>query len=456
MKIVIVGAGNVGYTVARSLSAEGKDVVIVERNGALADRIEADLDVSVVRGNGARPAVLEKAGISRAGGTDADVLIACTDRDETNLMACWLAKLGGVPHVFARVTDMEFTDTPDWAADLGIDMMLSPERTLSREIASLLRFNAAVHSSQLSNDRTGSFAFRVEESSPICGMSLSELGQKYPSLGAVMVYVERGGTGFIPDGSWTAQAGDLCFSVALYDRVNDLQKLFDEEHHKRLSRVIIVGGGKLGTNLAHRLSNGGVEVTLVDKNLEKCTRLAREFPSVKVINGDGLDRELMIQLGVDKADGVVAATANDELNAMIACLANVQDEVKTIAVVRKDVYKELETRLPLDVMVNPNATLASAFLRYIRYPNSAKTFSLIDRIGAEMVEITIRPDSPVAGKRVMDLRLKRGIIIAVIKRGESYLVPSGRDELHEGDVISLFAMAEDMPEAMKFFGVERT
>lgn len=455
MKIVVVGAGNVGCTVARTLSAEGRDVVIIERDAETAARLEEEQDVSVVRGNGARPAVLEKAGVVKGGNVDA--LIACTDRDETNLMACWLSKRAGVRQVLARVRDLEFTDTPDWAEDLGIDVLASPERSLSREIASLLRFNAAVHSSELFNGRAGSFAFRVEADSPICGMSLRELGVKYPGLGAIIVYVERGDDGFVPSGDWTAREGDLCFAVTLHERVPALMRLFDVEHHKRLSRVIIVGGGKLGANLAHRLSSNvpRVETTLVEKDLEKCARLAREFPDVKVINGDGMDKDLMLQLGVDKANGVVAATSNDEMNVIIAALANVQEDVKTIAVVRKDVYEDLEGKLPVDVLVNPNKTLASTFLRYIRYPNSAGMLSLIDRIGAEMLEFLLRPGNPAVGKRIMDLNLRKGILIAIIKRGGKYLVPGGAETLLEGDVISVFAMAEMMPEAMRFFKVDQ-
>ena len=441
-------------TLARTLSEDAHDVVVVDRNEDLATRIAEELDVSVVRGNGSRPDVLAQAGVVKDGGVD--VLIACTDRDETNLMACWLAKRAGVPRVLSRVRDLEFTDTPDWAQDLGIDVMASPERSLSREIASLLRFNAAVHTSELFNGRAGSFAFHVEKDSPICGLSLRELGLKYPQLGAIVVYVERGEDGFVPSGEWTAQEGDVCFVVTLHERVTAIQKLFDVERQKRLSRVIIVGGGKLGTNLAKRLCSNvpKVETTLVEKNLEKCERLAREFPDVKVINGDGMDSDLMKQLGVDKANGVVAATSNDELNVIIAALANINENVKTVAVVRKDVYKELEDRLPVDVLVNPNRTLANTFLRYIRYPSSAGMLSLIDRIGAEMLEFLLRPGNPAVGKRIMDLNLPRGILIAVIKRGGKYLVPGGAETLQEGDVISVFAMSEKMPEAMHFFKVD--
>ncbi len=451
MKIVVVGAGNVGCTVASALSAEGKDVVIIERDPETAEKIENEQDVSVIRGNGARPTVLESAGVVADG--DVDCLIACTDRDETNLMACWLAKRAGVPRVLSRVRDLEFTDTPDWARELGIDVMASPERSLSREISSLLTFNAAVHSSELFGGRAGSFAFPVEADSPICGMSLREVGQKYPDFGAVMVYVERGEDGFVPSGDWVAKEGDLCFLVTLNERVSRVQGLFDVEGNRSLSRVIIVGGGKLGANLAHRLSDNfpRIEVTLVDKNMQKCERLAQEYSSVQVVNGDGMDKRLLMQLGADRADGLVATTANDEMNVIVASLAKVLECRKTIAVVRNSVYDELESALPVDVLLNPNITLASTFLRHIRYPNTAGILSLIDRIGAEMLEFVLKPGNPVLDRRIMDLKLPKGILIAMIKRGSSYLVPGGSEILRQGDLISIFAMADLMPEAMRIF-----
>ncbi|MDY3868187.1 MAG: Trk system potassium transporter TrkA [Pyramidobacter sp.] len=451
MKIVVVGAGNVGCTVASSLAADGRDVIIIERDPEIAEKIENEQDVSVIRGNGARPTVLESAGVVPGGGVEC--LIACTDRDETNLMACWLAKRAGVPRVLSRVRDMEFTDTPAWAHELGIDVMASPERSLSREISSLLTFNAAVHSTEILGGRAGSFAFRVESDSPICGMSLREVGQKYPGFGAVMVYVERGEDGFVPSGDWVAQEGDLCFLVTLNERVPQVQRLFDAENNRTLSRVIIIGGGKLGANLARRLSDNfpRLEVTLVDNNMEKCERLAREYSSVQVVHGDGMDKRLLMQLGIDRADGLVAATADDEMNTIIASLASVLECRKTIAVVRNAVYDELEGALPVDVFLNPNVTLASTFLRHIRYPNTAGILSLIDRIGAEMLEFVLKDGNPVIGRRIMDLDLPKGILIAMIRRGSAYLVPGGGETLHSGDVISIFAMTELMPEAMRIF-----
>lgn len=454
MKIVIVGAGTVGFTVAKTLSAEGHDVTVVERDQTVAERIKEEEDVAVFCGNGARPATLEQVGVGT--NSNVDYLVACTDRDEVNLMACWLAKRAGVKRVLSRVRDLEFTDTPAWAHELGIDVMSSPERSLSREIENLLVLNAAVHTTELTNSKAGSYAFWVEKNSQICGLSLKEVGMRWPDLGAVMVYVERSGVGAVPSGDWVAEPNDLCFFVCLQDKVLLLQSLFHHSVHRQLSRVLIVGGGKLGTNLAGHLClrYPRNDIVIIDSNMAKCERLAAEYPKVAIINGDGFDEKLLRQEGVDGADGVVSATGNDEMNVMISILAKKLGARKTISVVRKKVYHTMEADLPVDVLLNPNDALASVFLRHIRYPQSAGVLSLIDRIGAEMLEFVLSRDNPVVGRRIMDLQLPKGVLIAMINRCGEAVVPHGSDVLEAGDVISLFAMHDLMSRASRILGVE--
>ncbi|EEX48238.1 K+ transport system, NAD-binding component [Jonquetella anthropi DSM 22815] len=453
MKIVVVGAGDVGAFVAKSLSEEGHDVVVVEQDPDRADLMKETQDVAVVQGNGARPIVLEQAGVSK--GNDVDALIACTNRDEVNLMAGWLGKRAGVRQVLARVRDLEFTDTPGWAKELGIDMLHSPERALTREIMSLLEVTAALHSTDMAGGLAGSFAFRVEDRSPVCGRSLQEVGVAYPDLGAVVVYVERNGEGFLPDGQWRAQAGDLCFLVCLKERAMKAQALFHPGRTKRLGRVVVVGGGKQGANLARGILRRypGLETVLVDLRHDKCVKLAGEMPDLEVINGDGREAELLINAGVQSADGLVATTDSDEQNIVIAALAGTLGCRKTVAVARRRGYSRLRSVLPVDVLLNPNETLASSFLRHVRYPRSAGVLSLIDRIGAETLEFTLPEDSPLAGRAVMDLGLDRGALIALVSRGGGLIVPNGRTTLLAGDVITLFASGGLMPKAMRLFGL---
>lgn len=444
-----------GYRVAKSLSSEGHDVVVVESDVARAEQVENHQDVSVVQGNGARPAVLEKAGVLSP--SDVDYLIACTNRDEVNLMAGWLAKRAGVGRVISRVRDLEFTDTPAWARELGIDVMSSPERSLSREIESLLTVNAALHSTDIFDGKAASYAFRVESDSPICGRSLSEIGARFPEMRAIVVYVERGEEHFVPSGQWVAQEGDLCFLVCPNPDVMTVQHLFHPGDQRRLRRVIIVGGGKLGANLVRRMIRRypGLELVLVDSSHAKCVKLAGEFPDVQVLMGDGFDEAVLHDAGVNSADGLVVTTENDELNVMIGILGKKLGCSKTVAVVRKSVYSHMGSSLPVDVLLNPDETLAAIFLRHVRYPKSARALYLIDRIGAEMIEVTLQAENTVVGQAIMDLGLPRGVLIAMIFRAGETLVPNGSTVLCAGDVISLFATRGLMPRAVSFFEGQR-
>lgn len=447
MKVVIVGAGMVGTALASALAQDGHDLVVVEQDEDRAAALEASVDAQVIRGNGARPAVLEKAGVTVGG--DVDVVIGCANRDEVNLMAGWLAKRAGVKQVMTRARDLEFTDSPLWAHDLGIDVMTSPERALSREILSLLQVSAAVHSLELKEGRAGSFAFRVEPTSPIKGKSLAQVGRAHPELEAIIVFVQRGAEGFVPDGSWLAQEGDVCYVVTTSQHVLGVQRLFHYESQRTLSQVMIVGGGKLGAHLAGLLEKqaGGVQVLLIDRDLEKCRKLAAEYEGVEVIHGDGLDKALLRDLGVARADGLVVTTDSDELNVMIGSLGRHLGCAKTISVVRNKVYEDLAPLLPVDALINPHETLAAIFLRHVRYPQSAGAMTLIDRIDAEMVEVTVDEASPYVGQTIAQMGLPKGALIAMISRKKRMLVPNGSTVLKAGDVVSLFASRSQMAAA---------
>ncbi|EFC90979.1 TrkA-N domain protein [Dethiosulfovibrio peptidovorans DSM 11002] len=455
MKVVIVGAGNVGYSIARSLSLEGHDIVVVERDLEVGSKVENELDVSVVIGNGSRPPVLEQAGIKS--GCDVDFLVACTDRDEVNIMACWVGKRCGVKRVISRARGMEYTDTPQWATFLGIDVMNSPERSVARDIDDLLAVSAAVHATELFDGKAGSYAFRVGSDSPIVGMTLSEVGQEYPNLSAVMVYVERGNKGFVPSGDWVAMEGDLCFMVSFKDRVFHLQELFHPSSGKGLRRVMIVGGGKLGAHLARRLVRRypGIDVKILDKNREKCDKLAEEMPRVTVLFGDGTDERLLLHEGIEDIDGFVATTDSDELNMILTVLADRMKARKTVAVVHKELYSRLAEDMPIDSVVNPNESLASLILRHVRYPETAGSLSLIDRIGAEMLEVTIPKDSPVVGKKLMDVGLPKGVLFAMVNRKGNIILPRGDMVIKGEDTVSIFATGDLLPRALRILGIQK-
>lgn len=453
MRIVIVGAGEVGYSVARNLSADGHDIVIVEEDEERAAQAEETLDVMVVNGNGARPSVLAKAGIT---GKKSDVmmLIACTNRDEVNLMACWIAKRSGVPHVIARAVGLEFTDNESWANDLGIDMLVSPERSVAKDIEELLEVRAALHTTEIAGGRAGIYLFRVAQDSPLCGLPLYEIRKRNPKMIMLVVWVKSGEDSFVPKASYALQPGDLCYTMCYRSQILEIERLFQPAKSKRLKRVFIIGAGKIGHQTAERLLAHirGIDLRIVDEDRAKCEKFAGELPRAMILCGNGADAEFLKSEGITDADGCVAATEHDETNLMLAVLAKTLGVSKSIAVVRNHNYLGMTNHIPVDAIVNRNQTLADVITRSVRYPGTSNVLTVLEEISAEAVETTVASGSAADGKKLMELTMPEGSLIGLLDRGGEMLIPTGQTELRGGDKIIIFGTAASMEEALAIFG----
>lgn len=455
MNTVIVGAGEVGRNIAGTLANEGHNVYLVEQDEDRARTADEELDVRVIRGNGARPQVLSEAGISESTGKDVDLLLACTDRDEVNMLSCWIAHRSGVKRVISRVRNLEFTDSPTWGKKLGIDIMISPERSVAREILELLAVSSAARTAELLDGRAAIYAFKVAEGSPLAGKSLKDIRIEYKNLVAVFVYVEReGGNDIVPDGDTVINSGDLCYVVTYKEAVWLLEKLFQLKTSRALKKVFIVGGGKLGFQTAQRIRSEypHAEIRLIDSDVNKCAKLAEEFGGdVIVLNGDGADKNLLSGEGISDADGYVCATESDEINLIYAAIAKSLGVGKSIAVVRRRMYQNMTDLMPVDALVDPNEALASVILRTIRYPGHTRALSVIEKINAEMIEIVLPKNHKLAGRPLSELKLPRGVLLALIGRDKLIFVPTGATNLKAGDRIILFASTNLMPEAIALF-----
>lgn len=453
MKIIIIGAGNVGYSLAENLSGAGHDIVVVESREEYARHLEDELDVKVVVGNGAKLSVLAEAGVVE--GSHIDYLIACSDKDEVNIMACWQAKQSGVERVISRATSLEYTESPEWFKTLGLDLVLSPERTIARDIEEMIWVNSAIHTTEFFDGEAGSYAFRVTEDSEILGKSLKQVAGENDRLDAVFVYVKRDREGFTPSGDWVAQKGDLCYAITFKSQSKKLEKLFSSDNPKRIRRIMIVGGGKIGTFLIKRLTlnHPQLDIKVIEKDRPTCHRLAIEFPNITVLNGDGLDDKLLRHEGVDVMDGFVAATGSDELNMLLAILGKSLQTGKSIAIVRNKTVANLANDLPIDAVINPNESLASVIMRHIRYPESAGTLSLIDGINSEILEIKVPENSPVIGHAIASLSVPKGTIFAMIMRNRKVIIPNGDTKIEHNDTILVFSTQKNMAKLAKQLGL---
>ena len=455
-KIVIVGAGEVGRSVARTLTGEGWDVCIVEKNEAQADNVKSELDIQVIIGNGARPQVLAQTGINQG---EVQMLIACTNRDEVNILSCWIAHNAGIEYVISRVKNLEFTDTPDWGKRLGVEFMLSPERSIAREVIGLLEVSAATHAAELLDGRAGLYTLKISPNSPLVNMALKDIRPKFPDLTAVFVHVthEDGNSG-VPNGFTVLKANDVCYVVTYKQSAGLLQEIFNPavEAKRRLRKIFVVGGGKLGTQITQAIKRdfGNVSLRLIERNSEKTEKLSEELGEALVINADGADKTMLTEEGIEDADGYICATDSDELNLIYCALAKKMGAKKTIAVVKRKDYQNLTDCMPVDAIVDPNESLANLILRVVHYPRHTLAFSMIETIDAEMLEVVLHEDVELVGKTLAQIKLKKGVVVALLGRGERILVPTGATQLLAGDRVILFALTSMMPQAAKLFGAD--
>lgn len=455
LNIVIVGAGEVGRSVAKTLSGEGNNIYLVESNEAQAKSAGEELDVQIIQGNGARPNVLAQAGVAPAG--DVDLLIACTNRDEVNMLSCWIAHSAGVPNVISRARSLEFTDSADWGRKLGINVMISPERSIAREIISLLEVSSATHAAELLDGKAALYTLKVAEDSPLVNMALKDLRSAYPDLIAVFVHVEHeDGVAGVPNGFTVLKANDVCYIVTYRKSAELLQNLFHPSKRSSLKKLFVVGGGKLGTQIVQAVKKdfGNVSLRLIDSDPDKCRKLSEELGEALVLNCDGIDKKVLSDEGIEEADAYVCATDSDELNLIYSAMAKGMGAKKTIAIVKRREYQELTQSMPVDVIVDPNEALANLILRVVHYPRHTKAFSIIERINAEMLEVVLHADNELIGKTLAQIKLKKGVVVALLGRGEQVLIPTGATELLAEDRVILFSLTSMMPEAAKLFGAE--
>ncbi|MBQ7169754.1 MAG: Trk system potassium transporter TrkA [Synergistaceae bacterium] len=456
--IVIVGAGEIGRSVAKRLTEENHNVYLVENNQTNAKSAEDDLDVEVIKGNGARPQVLAQAGVVPGG--DVDMLIACTNRDEVNMLSCWIAHSAGVKQVISRTRSLEFTDSPDWGRKLGIDTMISPERSIAREIMGLLEVTGATHAAELLDRRAALYTLKIADNSPLDGVALKDIRTKFPGLVAVLVYVEHSdGTSGVPNGFTVLKAGDTCWAVTYKKSITLIQELFQPGNTvniRRNRKIFIVGGGKLGSQIALMIKRdfSNTSLRIIDSNSERCARLSEEFGDDLVLNTDGADMRTLYEEGIDGADAYICATNYDELNIIYCVMAKTMGAKKTIAVVKRKDYQLLSDTLPVDAIVDPNASLANVILKYVRYKDHALAYSMIERIGAEMLEVVLPPEVPLCGKTLAEIKLQKGAVVALIGRGDDVLLPTGATKLLPHDHVILFALTDMMPDTAKLFGAD--
>lgn len=448
MRVLVVGAGEVGFHLAQRLSEEHQDVVVIESDPERADHASQQLDVQTVVGNGASLSALEQASVRQA-----SMLLAVTSRDEVNLIACLAAKRLGVPYTVARISNPDYyeADSVLSGEQMGIDLMVNPERECARETFQLLQSAAFTEVAEFADGRVRLVGLRVKEGAPVAGRTIRELREQFESgYHYVTAAIVRDGETIIPKAESTIEAGDHIYLLAPTSEVQDIPPLAGYDR-SQLKRVMIAGGSTEGQYIAELLEENGVTCTILDRDRRRCVELAEKLPKSLVLHGDATDLELLEMEGISGNDGFVAATGNDETNLLSSLLAKEAGARKVLSLVHKFEYLKLVPAVGVDASVSPRISTVNAILRRVRR-GRVMTVATLSGIEAEAIEFEVKNDSRISGQALRDVDFPKTAVVGIILRGEQIILPRGHDVLRPGDDVIVFAMPEAIAQVEALFG----
>lgn len=440
MRILVVGDGKVGHTIAENLAREAHDVVIVDRSEEVLRRSEDTLDVMCVRGNGANAATLVEAGADKA-----DIIIAATAGDETNMLCCLMAKRLGAKYAIARIRDPEYNESLTMLQrELGIDLAVNPERATALEISRLLRFPFASNIESFAKGRVEMVEFRAQEKDAVVGIPLHQLSSRLRGIPQVLyAAVERGGEVIIPNGNFVIRADDRVHVAADMVTITAYFR-FLGKNSLRVKNVMLLGGGRISYYLARMIVPMGIHVSMTEINEQKAHALSEALPEVNVIYGDGTDQELLEQEGLRQMDAFVSLCDRDEENLMTGLYAVRQGVPKVVVKNNRVAYADIISAMGLDSIVSPKEITCANILRYVRARENA-TGTKVERLyklvngKAEALEFIARPNDPYIGIPLKNLTMRSGTLVAVIVRKGKVIVPFGNDYIESGDSVVIIA-----------------
>ncbi len=433
MKIVIIGCGKVGTSIARELNTSGHDITVVDNNSAAVRRLSESLDVMGIEGNGATYEAL-----SEAGAETADLVIAATARDEVNLYACLMARAAGVPHTIARVRSPEYTDDLYRVKDqLRLSMSINPELTEAIEISRLLRFSGALEIDSFAKGAVELIKVLVPPNSPLCDKKISQIDTL---KGRVRICtVERGNEVYIANGETCIKAGDKASIVA---KPEIAAKFFKKSGFNigRSRDVILLGGGKVSFYLAQRLIKSGANVKIIERNEQRCNLLSSMLHDAMIIHGDCMDQELLLSEGIESADGVAALMDYDEENILISLYIKSVSHAKIITKINNESFDTIISNLGLESVISPKTLTGEYIARYIRamqnsLGSNVETLYRLHEDRVEALEFRAKSNSRTVDTPLMQLDLKDDLQVICISRGGKIILPQGSDVIKPDDSV---------------------
>lgn len=453
MKVIICGAGQVGWQIARHLSGEKNDVTVVDNNPELVRRATNTLDVQGIAGFASYPDVLD-----RAGARDADMIIAATHSDEVNMVTCQVAhSVFAIPRKIARLRSQSYLEaiySDLYRRDhMPIDVVISPEQEVAEAALKRLSVPAAFDTETFLDGRVQMLGLTLDEECPVVNTPLRQLTDLFSTLRAVVVGVRRKGTLFAPEPGDQLFVGDDIYAFTFREDISRTMEVFGKTNKKQ-ERVLLIGGGNVGLMVAQQLetSEHRVRTKVIERSRQVAEKAAEALERTIVLHGDGLDSAMLNEAGIDRTDAVLALTDDDKVNLLSAVRAKSRGCPMAVALINDPTLVPLMVPLGIDAYINPRATTVSSILRHIRHGRVRDVYSVGDA-EAEIIEAEVLSTSPIAGQQVRDIDFPEGVLIGAVMKGSEIIKPKGGTRLEEGDVIALFSLAEDVPEVERLFQV---
>ena len=457
MRALIIGAGDVGYDIARMLARQKLDVVVVDHDPAKIEHIRDTLDVQALLGSGTSASTLSEAGISRVG-----LMVAVTDVDEVNIVAAMLAEAAArrVGHdctTIARVRSGEFSEKDALLklADFGIDHLIHPEQSAANEAVALLRRYAATDVVEFADGALQLVGIRIDADSPALGQPLKAIAQRASHLPFRVMGISRGVRTLVPDGDVRVQKNDQVFVLVGSGQVPQVAHVFGKTA-VRLDHVMILGGSAVGALIAQRLCQerrrrGGVTIKIVEPNRQRAEWLAERIEGALVIHGDPSDIDLLVVEGIQETDAVVAMSQDEESNLVVCLMAKHLGVKKTVALLSKSAYVPISQAIGLDAAVSQKLAVSREVLRFLRGAH-IRSVATVHGLDAEILEVEAGEASPITKRPLMGLRLPRGLLVGAVASGRRVEIATGQTQVAPGQRAIVFATPERVGEVESWFG----
>ncbi|MBR1743060.1 MAG: Trk system potassium transporter TrkA [Lachnospiraceae bacterium] len=436
LNIIIVGCGKVGSTLVERLTGEGHDVTIIDEDAERIQELADYYDVMGIVGNGASHSIQEEAGIQNA-----HLFIAVTESDELNLLCCIIAKQDSDCSTIARIRTPDYIKDASYLCErLGLAMVINPELEASREVARLLYLPAALEINSFGHGKVELIKIKIAEDNLLAGLTIVEFSKRYSS-NILICAIERNGEVFIPSGNSHIEQGDMIsFLGSREDAAGFLSTIGFQTH--KVKNTMIIGGGKASYYLAKQLLQMGIDVKIIEQNRKRCEELSILLPKAIIINGDGTDQELLVEEGIDHIESFVPLTGIDEENIMLTLYARQVSDAKVITKINRMTFKNVIDQLELGSVFFPRYITAEKITAYVRAKkasinsNVETLYHMFDS-KAEAIEFRVNERSEVTNIPLMDLPLKKNLLVACIIRNGLPIIPTGRDDIQIGDTVMI-------------------